>query len=358
MRTLGRAPQMANGDYNGYSWKQREETLKALHRAEKLGMPKRIAPCDMCGDPERPNALHSEDYSEPRTFLPPQTYLLCKACHSRIHKRFNDSKESWQLFLMHLRSGGYGAEFTQRYSVAQRREWQAALADGLPVEMPFIRNRKANADTWWEQLTLDPISQTAAWARPRPLRPRPSLAAFEAVLKGLELSDKEQSLLHCHAASKNHSATMRDLAKRALNSEHPNTANLLYGSLAHRLCEAIPDWKPDTRPDKTPIWMSIVAEGWQPEAGEFEWVLIPQLRGVFGEASGSQTDTRASEPTVLAIGVKDSSGRLTDVPLHEEILKGGDDSALRLRSAQKAVEKMGFTPAQAETLFNVKMTKA
>ena len=39
--------------------------------------------------------------------------------------------------------------------------------------------------------------------------------------------------------------------------------------------------------------------------------------------------------------------------LHEELMAGVDDSALRLMSARRAVEKLGMTQAEAEEVFGV-----
>lgn len=273
---------MAGGWYNGYSWQQRMAPGPTLQRAIANGYCQRQGPCDLCGEPDRPRELHSEDYSPPYSFEPPQTYLVCKACHSRLHKRFGEPKENWSLFLRHLRAGGYGAEFVKLHSLAQRKQWVATLAAGQDVRLPLIRDRALTGDEWWEKLTLDPESLVAAWARPNPLRPRPTVVDFRKALAEVDPTDKERALLRCHANSKNHSASMRDLAKCALDSDNPSTANLLYGLFARRLCEALPEWKPDKRADGSPIWMSLVAEGWQPENREFEWVLIPPLREIFG----------------------------------------------------------------------------
>jgi hypothetical protein len=74
------------------------------------------------------------------------------------------------------------------------------------------------------------------------------------------------------------------------------------------------------------------------------------------DATKMPEDAFPNKLKASGIGIKDSSGNLRDTALHEEILKGTDDSALRLRSAKQAVEKMGFTPEQAEKLFNVKLS--
>jgi len=50
------------------------------------------------------------------------------------------------------------------------------------------------------------------------------------------------------------------------------------------------------------------------------------------------------------------SGVISDARLHEEIMSGVDDKALRLRSAKRAIETMGLTIEQAEKAFGVKLS--
>ncbi len=59
------------------------------------------------------------------------------------------------------------------------------------------------------------------------------------------------------------------------------------------------------------------------------------------------------KPLPSSIGYKSASGKVSDAKLHEEIMAGVDDSALRLMSAQRAVEKLGMTQAEAEEMFGV-----
>ena len=54
-----------------------------------------------------------------------------------------------------------------------------------------------------------------------------------------------------------------------------------------------------------------------------------------------------------SIGYKSASGKVSDAKLHDEIMAGVDDSALRLMSARRAVEKLGMTQAEAEEVFGV-----
>ena len=59
------------------------------------------------------------------------------------------------------------------------------------------------------------------------------------------------------------------------------------------------------------------------------------------------------KPVPSSIGYKSASGKVSDAKLHEEIMAGVDDSALRLMSAQRAIEKLGMTQAEAEEVFGV-----
>ena len=277
---------MSNAPYNGYSWKQRERILKAYQRGE-AGPEFSFAelPCGMCGDPDRsPTEWHSEDYSEPFTFMPPQTYPLCKSCHARLHKRFNAAPEEWELFCLHLEAGGYGSEFVERYPISSRRIVCQKLRDCETVDVASIRS-VAGRDPWWRKLTLDPESLRAPWARPRPLRPRPDAAAYRSAFDRASLTPQERKLLRCHASTFRRTATMRSLAQKAFDSESAQRVNLAYGRLAHRVANHL-DWTPDRRADDSPIWMSVIAEGWQPsvqnaEAREFEWTMVAMVAEIW-----------------------------------------------------------------------------
>jgi hypothetical protein len=75
---------------------------------------------------------------------------------------------------------------------------------------------------------------------------------------------------------------MRDIAREVLKSDRVTDANREYGRLARQLCSAT-GFMPDLREDRTEVWMSTVAEGWQPEGREFEWVMVPSLAAAVGE---------------------------------------------------------------------------
>jgi hypothetical protein len=265
---------MSNAPYNGYSWQQRARIIPAYRKLTGKHAPFEGEACAMCSDPNRPpGEWHSEDYSEPFSFQPPQSFPLCKPCHTRLHKRFKAPRGEWQLFCHHLEAGGYGAEFVKLHDLAERRALCEQVASGAPIVFARIRP-KGPGPHWWQNLTLDPESLVAPWARPRPLRPRPDRDAFLGAFKAVDLSDREITLLRIHAASPRRTATMRTLAREGLASDSYQAANSAYGGLARRLTSFL-DWEPDLREDKSPFWMSVLAEGWTPPGREFELTMVP-----------------------------------------------------------------------------------
>ena len=285
--------------YNGYTWKQRESILRALAHLEPKSALRAYmqskGPCEICGDPGDPShpvsQCHSEDYSLPYLLCPPATYIVCNVCHSRLHKRFPDENgqpSDWKVYLAHLRSGGYGREFTT-YSLEKRRAWQAQIEAGAPITLISEHPRALTGQEWWQTLSLDPESLKAPWARPRPLVARPSTDAYRAALEKVQPNSEELALLKAHANSPRRCATMRQLAGSALSSSSPSTANAKYGRLAHRLADALGStWVPEKRKDGRFMWMTTVAEGWKPANREFEWVMVPNLTTIFADTTGTQ----------------------------------------------------------------------
>ena len=260
--------------YNGYSAAQRSKIIPAFRKATGRTSPFGDEPCAMCNDPNRnPREWHAEDYSEPFIYEPPASYPLCRACHSRLHKRFNAALGEWELFCLHLEAGGYGAEFAKLRSVADRKALMQSVVAKTLTSLPRIRDRPPGP-YWWRNLTLDPESLEAPWARPRPLRPRPDAEAFLGAFESTDLSEKDCRLLQAHANASRRTTTMRQLSVQALGKSGADAANLHYGRLAHRLGNQL-EWTPDRRKDGSPIWMSLLAEGWQPHGREYEWTMVP-----------------------------------------------------------------------------------
>ncbi len=140
----------------------------------------------------------------------------------------------------------------------------------------MVRSRTLADNPWWATLTLDPESLEAPWARPRPLRERPSAEAFRVALAAVNPDERQWSLLRTHAASHRRTATMRQLAEQVWGKPDYGSANLRYGLLCKALVREM-GWNPDKREDGLSIWMSIAAEGWDPPGREFEWVMVGTL---------------------------------------------------------------------------------
>ncbi|MCD1645316.1 hypothetical protein [Aurantimonas coralicida] len=303
---------MTGTTYNGYSWQQREAIMKAFRRGQ-AGADFSFAgkPCGLCGDPDRPaSEWHSEDYSQPYSFVPPQSYPLCKPCHSRLHKRFDRPAAEWEVFCRHVDAGGTGQEFTALYPPGKRDAMCRRIAEGLPVDLPRLRERP-DGPAWWRGLTLDPESLAAPWARPRPLRPRPGAQAYRQAIAAAAPTEKEAAILRFHAAAPRRTVTMRTIARQVLNKDDPRAANLAYGRLARRIGENL-DFEPDRREDGSFFWMSVVAEGWEPRASrdqrrEYELVMIPALGEIFGR--GDLNDADSSQHLDRRDATKAASGR-------------------------------------------------
>lgn len=151
--------------YNGYTSKEREKKLRAMHKAfPNYSHPYYSGPCDICGDPESSVAPHSEDYSEPYLWERPAEYAVCRTCHSRLHKRFADPY-AWAAYKAHLKRGGFGSDLKLVRNAAEVKRLASALEASGHIELAPMR--PIQNDRWWDQLTVDPASKTAAWARAR-----------------------------------------------------------------------------------------------------------------------------------------------------------------------------------------------
>lgn len=269
---------MAGRYYNGYSWAQRVKILRALDDERAQGRTYLRERCDICED--RAAVLHSEDYSEPYSFVPPQCYSLCRSCHRRIHRRFNEPPEVWWLWLEHLKAGGYGTEFSAKPVPAQQMLFYAPRS-------PAIRQRTITGMEWWLHLSLDPRTLTAAWARPRPLRERPTVQQYSDAIRKIAVSPLESSLLHFHAKAEHRSIGMAALSQKAFASFGRVSASKVYRDLGKRLCEEL-QWEPDRFRNGYPNWTSVIAESWRNTSDETEWVLIQQVHEINAEIAEIQ----------------------------------------------------------------------
>lgn len=154
--------------YNGYSGRERDKKYQEWKRLYPLGeIPRKVGPCALCGDPERTVEPHSEDYALPYRWEPPFEFMVCKPCHGRIHKRFNQP-DTWQYFRDHVRRGGYASEFSAPSVMLERKAAADAELRGEAYTWSPIPGRLRRPGTdWWEALTLSPTALTDGRARPR-----------------------------------------------------------------------------------------------------------------------------------------------------------------------------------------------
>lgn len=271
--------------YNGYTSKERDKKYQEYKRLRGLGLtPPEVGPCQLCGDPTVPVEAHSEDYSLPYEFGPPAEYMICGSCHYWLHARFG-KPAAWMQFKSHLSRGGYAREFSSPAVSRERAAALSAVDNGTTYQWHAIEGRIPRpTGSWWEHLSVDPQSKTASWARPRPSRERPTVQAYRDALALIAPSASEFALLHLHARAPLRCLTMRDAAIAVYHKPVAAIANLAYGKLSRRLAQTT-KWEPDRRSDGSPIWMSAVAEGWQPPGREFEWVLVPQLVALFKDGT-------------------------------------------------------------------------
>ena len=153
--------------YNGYTPAERNRKLRASYNVfPNHTHPYYQGPCHLCGNPEAPVEPHSEDYSEPYRWEKPAEYAVCKTCHLRLHARFKDPS-GWASYMLHVKRGGFGAELKNSAKIRSEVKRAAlAIARGESPTLPVLRPFTAR-DLWWDALTVDPASLTAAWARPR-----------------------------------------------------------------------------------------------------------------------------------------------------------------------------------------------
>lgn len=95
----------------------------------------------------------------------PAEYAVCKTCHNRLHKRFTNPF-GWAAYKLHLKRGGQGSDLKTAKIAQEVRQAALTRASGKVVWLSPLRTFVVG-NTWRESLTVDPVSLTAVWARPR-----------------------------------------------------------------------------------------------------------------------------------------------------------------------------------------------
>jgi hypothetical protein len=103
-----------------------------------------------------------------------------------------------------------------------------------------------------------------------------SVDAYQRGLTEINLSDKQRAMLVAHYKAPDRRITMTRLAEAVGYSSY-SAANLHYGKLAKKLCLAMNDEPDDQYKDGSPFWLSILAEAWKNNAGEYEFQMWPEV---------------------------------------------------------------------------------
>lgn len=160
--------------YNGYSPRERDTNFAELKRQMASGdVPPAAGPCGLCGDPGGIDGMqfeyHNEDYSFPLCTSAPGLVALCRHCHrNKLHKRFSDAI-GWQVFLAHVRRGGYARELKEQAAVQELKAYRTAVERGGASSLRTYRPyQRVIGSEWFAALRMDVESLKSANARPRP----------------------------------------------------------------------------------------------------------------------------------------------------------------------------------------------
>jgi len=160
---------VVNSWYNGYSPKERDAKYKEMkHLISKgfLSTPK--APCDLCNDPNSPVEYHDEDYGLPYIWTKPALLCLCRHCHRyKLHKRFKN-QNNWNIFIAHIRRGGYASDLKNKEVIKELKFYKLALEKGENAALKTLRNyEQIIGKEWFSNLRMDIKSLDDPKARPR-----------------------------------------------------------------------------------------------------------------------------------------------------------------------------------------------
>ena len=107
---------------------------------------------------------------------------------------------------------------------------------------------------------------------------------FMKVLVDAKLSDAQLALLKIHYHAPDHRITMTQLAK-AVGYKNYAAANLQYGQLGKKISKFLDEDPEDRFLDGSPFWLSMLAEGWKNNSGEWEFQMWSELVDALEELS-------------------------------------------------------------------------
>lgn len=133
---------MGLSDYNGFTGKQREASLRRVHKLWNSGAVPRPEKCDACGQTEGAIHGHSEDYSNDHVHIP-----ACITCHLLLHMRFQMPRV-WDEYREKVRLGYQGIPLEQRSALWQIKR----LYDGSPNTWPMEHVWDARSATFLDMI--------------------------------------------------------------------------------------------------------------------------------------------------------------------------------------------------------------
>lgn len=99
---------MGLSNYNGFTGREREASLRRVHKLWDSGEVPRPTECMACGQTKGTIHGHSEDYSNDHVHIP-----LCITCHLILHMRFQ-LPAVWDQYRERVRQGWQGTPLEQR----------------------------------------------------------------------------------------------------------------------------------------------------------------------------------------------------------------------------------------------------
>ncbi|WP_319574233.1 hypothetical protein [uncultured Desulfobacter sp.] len=107
---------------------------------------------------------------------------------------------------------------------------------------------------------------------------------YKKALEKMALSDNEVAILRAHYRAPDRRITMGKLAEE-VGLKNYSVSNLIYGKLAHKLCDQMNAEPDDSFKDGRPFWLSIIAEAWENKEGKYEFQMWPELAEAMEELS-------------------------------------------------------------------------
>lgn len=98
---------MGLSNYNGWTGRQREASLRRVHKLWDSGAVPKPTTCLACGQTQGAIHGHSEDYSNDDVHIP-----ICITCHLILHTRFQQPA-LWDLYRTAVRHGFRGVPLEQ-----------------------------------------------------------------------------------------------------------------------------------------------------------------------------------------------------------------------------------------------------